>query len=68
MLQDVAVVFPRSDSGDNSNTVDGNTGDRHVPASSPSDLEYSTRHRTPRRNNLTAWQNNGDELVLAVAA
>jgi hypothetical protein len=46
MDQDVAIVFLQSDSGDSSDTVDGNTGDRHVPPSSPSDLEYSTPHRT----------------------
>ena len=67
MYQDVAIVFLQSDSGDDSNTVDGNTGDRHVAISCPSDLEYLNRHRISRRGNLTAW-NNGDQLVLAVAA
>lgn len=67
MHQDFAIVFLKSDSGDYSSTVDGNTGDRHVAPLSPSDSECSTRLRISRRNNLTAW-NNGDELVLAVAA
>jgi hypothetical protein len=57
MDQDVAIIFLQSDSGDSSNTVDGSTGDRHVPSSSPPDLEYSTPHRTSRRNNLTTWHN-----------
>ena len=45
MYQDVAIVFLQSDSGDDSITVDGNTGDRYVALSSLSDTQLIIAHR-----------------------